>query len=196
MNVSRETAERLARYGQLIERWNPRINLVAPATIADLQQRHIADSLQISNYITPKSGLWADLGSGGGLPGIVLAVAFADLDTRFVLVESDQRKATFLRTCIRELGLSNATVQNARIEAIDPLNAAYLSARALAPLPKLMPYLQQHLAAEGRAFLMKGRNWQQELGEARSNWRFDVETHPSNTQDGSAILEISGVSHV
>lgn len=196
MIVSRETSERLEAYESLIRRWNPRINLVAPATIPDLRVRHIEDSLQIAEYVVPQSGRWADLGSGGGLPGVVMAISFADKDVDFVMVESDQRKSAFLRTCIRELGLVRASVQNARIEIADPLNAAYLSARALAPLPKLMPYLQRHLALDGRAFLMKGQNWQSELEEARIGWRFDVVAHPSRTQDGSAILEISGVDHV
>ena len=196
MIVSRETEDRLAAYQDLIARWNRRINLIAPATVATLRQRHIDDSWQIASHVSPKSGLWADLGSGGGLPGIVMAIAFADNDVDFVLVESDQRKAAFLRTCIREIGLKNATVHNSRIESTDPLNAAYISARALAPLPKLMPYLQQHLASDGTAFLMKGQNWSAEIAEARKSWRFDAIIHPSTTQDGAAILEISGVSHV
>ncbi len=196
MIVSRETSERLAAYEVLIQRWNPRINLVAPATLPHIGQRHIDDSLQIADHIIPQGGTWVDLGSGGGLPGIVMAIAFADHDVRFVMVESDQRKAAFLRTCVRELGLAKVTIENARIELVPPLNAAYLSARALAPLPKLMPYLQQHLASDGRAFLMKGRNWQAEVDAARQSFRFEIEAHPSKTQDGSAILEISGVSDV
>lgn len=196
MNVSRETTARLAAYEALVLRWNPRINLVAPTTLPDIRRRHIDDSLQISDCVAPESGIWVDLGSGGGLPGIVMAIAFADRDIRFAMIESDQRKAAFLRTCIRELALENATVHNARIEQVPSLNAAYLSARALAPLPKLMPYLRQHLASDGKAFLMKGQNWQVELNDARQNWSFEIKTHPSKTQAGSAILEISGVRHV
>lgn len=196
MNVSRETDDRLRKYEELIQRWNPRINLVAAGTLPLLRQRHIDDSLQFSFCVKPVRGSWVDLGSGGGLPGIVIATAFSDTDLTFTLVESDQRKVAFLRTCIRELSLSNTTVLNARIESISPLNADYISARALAPLSRLMPYLDQHLSASGRAFLMKGQNWQTEVKEARENWRFDLIPHPSRTQDGAAILEISGVSHV
>lgn len=195
-SVSRETMQRLDDYEALIRRWNPRINLVAPATLSDLRRRHIEDCLQISRLVAPKTGLWADLGSGGGLPGLVLAIANADSDVEFLLVESDQRKAAFLRTVIRELGLTRASVKTARIEEVDPLNAAYISARALAPLPRLMPYLQRHMAADGQAWLMKGQQWQAELAEAQKDWRFNVTAHPSSTQDGAAILEISGVSHV
>lgn len=124
VSVSRETMDRLTAYQALIQRWNPRINLIAPSSLPDLRHRHIEDCLQISRLIAPDTGLWTDFGSGGGLPGLVLAIANAESDTRFLLVESDQRKATFLRTVIRELGLQNATVSTARIESLDPLNAA------------------------------------------------------------------------
>lgn len=195
-NVSRETEPRLQLYEALVRRWTARINLVAPATLDGLRTRHLLDCLQIADRVTPAEGLWADLGSGAGLPGIILAIAFADFPTRFLLVESDQRKAAFLRTAIRELGLQNATVAAARIEGIQPLNAAYLSARALAPLPRLMPYLAKHLARDGQAWLMKGAQWQSELDEAKQYWRFAAEIHSSITQQGAAILKISGVSHV
>lgn len=195
-DVSRETAARLDRYAALIRTWNPRINLIAPATVADLEQRHIADCLQLVAFAQPTGGLWADLGSGGGLPGLVVAIACMDRPVRFLLVESDQRKSAFLRTVIRELGLTNASVTTARIEAIDPLNAAYISARALAPLPRLMPYLDRHLAEDGQAWLMKGRQWQAELSEARKAWKFHHESFASSTQDGAAILKIGGVQDV
>lgn len=196
LDVSRETEQRLIDYEALIRRWNPRINLVAASTLADLRARHIDDSLQVARLVRPDSGLWADLGSGGGLPGLVLAIAFADTPTRFVLVESDQRKATFLRTAVRELGLVHAEVTSARIESIQPLNAGYISARALAPLPRLMAYLEKHLAGDdGQAWLMKGQNWQSEVDEARKSWHFSAEPYPSETQPGAAILKISGVSH-
>lgn len=194
-NVSRETEPRLKLYEQLIRRWTASINLVAPSSLGDIRERHLEDCLQIADNVTPADGLWADLGTGGGLPGIVLAIAFADLPTRFLLIESDQRKAAFLRTVIRELGLENTSVRSARIEGITPLKAAYVSARALAPLPRLMPYLGKHMADDGQAWLMKGKQWQAELDEARLDWCFDSQVFPSSTQPGAAILKISGVSH-
>lgn len=195
MTVSRETAERLAIYEALIARWNRRINLVAPSTLPDFHNRHVRDCLQIAELLVNPKGLWADLGSGGGLPGIILAIALADKDLNFTLVESDQRKAVFLRTVLRETGLQRAKVLNDRIEAISALNGAYLSARALAPLPRLMPYLDQHLAPTGRAFLMKGLHWQEEVEAAKRFWAFDYVAHPSQTEAGAAILEVSGVRH-
>lgn len=195
MDVSRETEERLSQYQELLLRWNSRINLVSPSSIPHVKSRHIDDCLQIAESIEPGEGVWVDLGSGGGLPGIVLAIAFASRPTHFVLLESDQRKATFLRSAIRGIGLTNTEVITSRIEAADPLNAAYLSARALAPLPYLMPYLDRHLAKNGQAWLMKGEKWQSEVDEARQHWQFQLESRPSKTQTGAAILKISEVSN-
>lgn len=195
MSVSRETTERLEIYCSLLQQWNPRINLVAPSTLTDLQNRHIADALQLNDLTQATEGSWVDLGSGGGLPGMVMAIAKADTKVAFTLVESDQRKAAFLRTVIRQAGLPRVTVLAQRIEAIPPLNAAYVSARALAPLPQLMAYLNLHLASSGTAFLMKGRQWKTEIEEAHRDWSFDYVAHPSRTQDGAAILEVSGVKH-
>ncbi|WP_347138230.1 16S rRNA (guanine(527)-N(7))-methyltransferase RsmG [Paracoccus sp. SSK6] len=195
MIVSRETADRLSIYAELVRRWNSHINLVSSSTIADLETRHLADCLQVADLAPAKEGVWVDLGSGGGLPGIVLAIAKADTSISFVLVESDQRKAAFLRTVMRETNLTNVVVKAQRIEALDPLNAAFISARALAPLGQLMAYLHLHLAPKGTAFLMKGRQWQSEIEEANTQWRFDWTAHPSRTQEGAAILEISGVTH-
>lgn len=195
MDVSRETELRLTAYAKLIERWNPHINLVAPSTLPDFSRRHLGDCLQVAELVQPDEGLWVDLGSGGGLPGIVLAIAFAERPTEFTLIESDQRKSTFLRTVIRELALTRAKVISRRIEDVEPLKAAYLSARALAPLPRLMPYLDKHLAQDGQAWLMKGEQWQAELEQAREDWSFTSTTYPSLTRPGAAILKICGVSH-
>lgn len=195
MNVSRETAERLGIYKALLTKWNSRINLVSQSTLAEIDGRHFEDCLQIATLAPQNSGSWVDLGSGGGLPGLVLAISSNDPTTTFALVESDQRKAAFLRSVIRETGLTNTTVLNKRIEALAPLNAACISARALAPLRQLMAYLALHLAPSGKAFLMKGLQWQAEVEDARKNWNFDYIAHPSRTQAGAAILEVSGVRH-
>lgn len=195
MSVSRETAERFTLYETLLRRWNPKINLVSPATLPDLRTRHIDDCLQLVRLADPQGGEWVDLGSGGGLPGLVVAIACADRPVTVRLVESDQRKAAFLRTVIRELDLPRASVLCARIEGIKSLNAAYVSARALAPLPRLMAYLEHHLAADGQAWLLKGAQWQSEVEEARRHWKFDLFSYPSETQHGAAILRISRLSH-
>lgn len=192
-DVSRETRA-LADYAAMLRKWNPAINLVSPATLDEIETRHIADSRRLVDIAAPARGNWADLGSGGGFPGMVVAICRPDLQV--TLIESDRRKASFLRSVIREAGLKNAGVMAERIESADPLNVANVSARALASLPQLMSYVQRHLGPDGKAWLMKGRNWQSEVAAARDIWSFDLIAHPSSTDSEAAILEISGITHV
>lgn len=187
MIASRE-AEQLAAYAELIHKWNPAINLVSPNSLAELETRHITDSRQLACAASDAQGSWLDIGSGGGLPGIVLAIQRPDLS--ITLLDSDARKVAFLRTTIRTLALGNCRAVSGRIENCTPADAQNLSARALAPLDRLMPYLQRHLAKNGTAWLMKGRNWQQEIASARHGWDFHVTAHPSVTDPAAAILEI------
>lgn len=193
MSVSRET-ERLASYAALIRRWNPRINLVAPATLGALEERHIADSSQLAEAAAHKTGNWLDLGSGGGLPGLVLAIH--DPDRAITLVDSDARKCVFMRTVIRELDLPNVQVINSRIEALAPQKALHVSARALAPLPKLLGYVFRHLEPGGEAWLMKGKNWQAEVDEAARSYHFEATPIHSRTEPGAAILHLTDIRHV
>lgn len=192
MTVSRET-DALQHYAALLRKWNPAINLIAPSTVDDLETRHIADSAQLAQLSASATGSWADIGSGGGLPGVVIAILRPDLEVS--LIESDKRKCSFLRTCAREMQLANMTVINARIEQASGLAAHNLSARALAPMPLLMSYVVRHLDPYGTAWLMKGRNWQSEVDEARKDWHFDLVAHPSLTDPDAVILELAGIRH-
>lgn len=192
MTVSRET-ESLQHYAALLRKWNPAINLIAPSTVADLETRHIADSAQLAKLSASAGDQWVDIGSGGGLPGIVMAILRPDLDV--TLIESDKRKCSFLRTCARELQLRNLKIVNARIEQATSLSSPNLSARALAPMPLLMSYVIRHLDPSGTAWLMKGRNWQSEVDEARKDWNFDLVAHPSLTDPDAVILELAGIRH-
>ncbi|WP_022708051.1 16S rRNA (guanine(527)-N(7))-methyltransferase RsmG [Paracoccus zeaxanthinifaciens] len=193
--VSRETQERLSAYANLVRKWNPKINLVAPSTLDDLEDRHIADCMQLTAAVVDPKGKWVDIGSGGGFPGIVVAAAFQECDLKIVLIESDQRKSTFLRTAIRELSLARTSVLTDRIEVARPQNADHLSARALAALPELLGYCELHLETEGTAYFMKGRTWPEEVALAKRDWRFSVDAIPSITDQEAAILRISEVSH-
>ena len=191
-NVSRETLERLTEYVALLEKWNRRINLIAPTTTEEIWSRHIADALQLKP-LGKEVQSWADLGSGGGLPGLVVAIqALESGGPPLILVESDQRKATFLRQVILQLGL-DATVETDRIESLRPLNVQVISARALAPLPKLLGYVARHLGTEGRALLPKGRKWEFELSEAQQRWTFDHKVWQSQTDPEAVILEITNL---
>jgi 16S rRNA (guanine527-N7)-methyltransferase len=196
-NVSRETAERLDIYSALLEKWNPRINLVSRTSLADHRARHFDDSAQLYDLATHPVEHWADLGSGGGFPGLVIAILGqgAGSPTRVTLVESDNRKATFLNTVIRETGV-NATVITGRIETIPPLDADVLSARALADLSTLLGFAFRHMRANGAALFPKGVSWKQELAAAQTAWQFSHRVVKSKTETGPVILHVRGISRV
>ncbi|WP_299661290.1 16S rRNA (guanine(527)-N(7))-methyltransferase RsmG [uncultured Ruegeria sp.] len=194
LDVSRETFDRLASYVALLERWNPKINLVSRNSLKDIWVRHIQDSIQVFR-IAEGAHHWVDLGSGGGFPGMVCAIMAIEEApmTRFTLVESDQRKSAFLRTVVRESG-ANCSVISRRTEAIEPLGADILSARALADLTTLMSFCDRHLSNDGTALLPKGETWEKELTEACKEWKFEAEPIRSLTEPQSVILKIRGVT--
>lgn len=197
IDVSRETSERLESFAALLRKWNAAINLVSKSTLDDLWSRHILDSAQLATFFPEGKAIWADLGSGGGLPGLVLAIMAHDLkpELSFQLVEADQRKATFLRHVVRELAL-NVTVSSERIENLPPIGADVLSARALAPLSALCGHAVRHLCPGGIAIFPKGSNSADEIADARKLWFFDVEAFPSLTSDEAAILHMKLIRHV
>lgn len=194
-DVSRETSERLRIYAELIEKWNPVINLVSRSTLGDLWTRHFVDSAQLYRLAAGDLRNWADLGSGGGFPGLVIAILAAGegrpLD--MTLVESDQRKAAFLATVARQTGL-DLTVRAARIEVLEPLGAQVLSARALAPLDQLVQHAARHLSPDGVALFPKGAQHAAELKGALEKARFSYEKVASATDPDAVIYRIWGVS--
>jgi 16S rRNA (guanine527-N7)-methyltransferase len=196
VQVGPVTLDRLELYLRLLEKWNPAINLVSAATLPDAWHRHIIDSLQFLEASPHQSGRWVDLGSGGGFPGLVVAIAAADRrpDLRVTLVEADKRKAEFLRTVSRETEVP-VTVLTERIEKLAPQRADVLSARALSPLAQLVAYASVHLGPGGVALFAKGANWQSEVLAARAHWTFDLKEHASMTDPTAVILEIHGIEH-
>lgn len=197
LGVSRETIERLEHLVGLMKKWNPAINLVSNTTLEDAWSRHILDSAQIYALAPQSTRHWADLGSGGGMPGLVIACIAAELDPgmRMTLVESDQRKATFLRQASQQLGLDTQIVAE-RIEKLVPLRADVLSARALAPLDVLCGFAMRHLGIDGVALFPKGANHAIEIEEARRNWTMTLECVPSKTDRSAVILKVKGLAHV
>lgn len=188
-NVSRETFSRLETYVAHLQKWNPKINLVAKNVTEDeIWQRHILDSLQLSSYI-PNHHRILDLGSGGGLPGIVLACQGYDI----TMVESDVRKCVFLEEACRLCGLDNARVLNARIEDIIPESYNTITARALAPLVILLGYAQPHLGINAQCLFPKGKQYRMELEEARGTWQFKAHEHQSLTSSESVILQLTHI---
>lgn len=197
LNVSRETVDRLNVFIALFQKWGKAINLVAPSTLVEVWNRHIADSAQIY-ALNPGPRTWVDLGSGGGFPGIVTGILLAGTGDGWVhLVESNNKKAAFLRTVIRETG-ARASVQAIRIEEAPSIIAQCdaISARALADLDLLMefgyPWAQRN--ADLRFFLHKGRDYQREVDKALGRWRFDLVKHASVVEPDSIVLELSKLS--
>ena len=195
MNVSRETQERLDIYLELLLKWSPKINLVSQDSLKDAAKRHFGDSLQVASLCPINAKTWVDLGSGGGFPGAVVAIALGEQDIDITLIESDQRKATFLRTVSRETKTPFVVIAE-RIENVPPMKSDVISARALAPLEELLGFAERHLAPTGVAFFMKGGSWRTEVDAAQKKWRFTCEAHTSVTHPDAAILEIGGLSRV
>lgn len=189
--VSRETAARLDAFLALFLRWNARINLVAAGDAAALRARHLDDSLQLLPLLPAGTGPAADLGTGGGFPGLVLAAA--DPARPWHLVEADRRKAAFLLAASAELGLANTTVHAARIEAVALPPLALVTARALAPLTTLLAHAARLLADGGTALFPKGRTAEAEWTAAAADWTMTTERFSSRTDPGATILRIGGI---
>ncbi len=197
-HVSRETSDRLAELKNMLIKWNQTLNLVSPASIAQFDARHVDDSAQIVQYAGQQTHHWLDLGSGGGLPGLVVAAILAESDPgcRITLVEADKRKCVFLREAARTMNIA-IDVLAERIENIPAMGADVVSARALAPLKTLCFFAQRHLRNDGTALFLKGANHQAEVRAAQeSGWRFDLSTHQSTTDPKGVILELRGIHNV
>jgi 16S rRNA (guanine527-N7)-methyltransferase len=197
LHVSRETIAQLQGYAALLEKWNARINLVAASTLPEFWERHIVDSAQLYKHAPENALNWVDLGSGGGLPGLVCAILSKELNLKreFTLIESDARKAAFLMTAIREFDL-NARVLTSRVEATPPQAADVVSARALASLPQLLPLVARHLAKDGIALLPKGKNYHEELAAAQIEWQFDTAIIDSQTDPLAKLLILKDIKRV
>lgn len=194
-DVSRETEDALHKFSDLLRKWTPKINLISTGTVDTLWTRHLADSAQLWD-LAPHQARWVDLGSGGGFPGLVVAVLGRDCPGfSMTLVEADQRKSAFLRTAVRELDLEVDVVAR-RIDDIRPLNAEVLTARALAPLPKLLSFAHRHLLPDGVALFPKGAKAKDEVNEALEGWRFRCQKHASITDANSTILSVGEIARV
>jgi len=190
--VSRETNEKLQGFVRLVLKWTKSINLIAPNSVSGIWERHISDSCQVFFAAPEGWKSWADLGSGGGFPGIVVSI-LDDASRSVTLVESDTRKSIFLNTVKRELGLNvhvvNQRIENARLEPVD-----IVSARALAPLPQLLDHASHIVGEDGTALFLKGKNFQEELDQAKKSWHFECESNQSSTNAEARLLKISRIS--
>ncbi|HYD30663.1 MAG TPA: 16S rRNA (guanine(527)-N(7))-methyltransferase RsmG [Azospirillaceae bacterium] len=187
--VSRETVEKLEAYAALLRKWQERINLVSRTTLDDLWRRHFLDSAQLFTLLPENTRVQVDLGSGAGFPGLVLAILGVP---EVHLIESDSRKAIFLREAAR-LTQAPAIVHAERIEKVAPFPADVVSARALASLTELLPLALPFLGQTGVCLFPKGQSWQEELTQAERVWNMRVDRFDSLTDPSATILRIANV---
>ena len=186
LNVSRETLAQFEAYLVLLKKWQRRINLVADSTMANAWQRHILDSAQLVRFYPPNTKKILDIGSGAGFPGLVLAImGGVEVD----LVESDQRKAVFLSTVIRSLGLP-AKVHNKRIETLSNLAPDVITSRALAPVSKLMKLIENQISLDTVCLFLKGASVEDELTELQTYSTMVAVNHPSLSGANGVVLEL------
>lgn len=198
VHVSRETLGRLQTYVQLLQKWQPTINLVSRDSLADIWCRHILDSAQLAELIPADRPITIlDMGSGAGFPGLVLAILGLDQGRQWAvhLVESDSRKAAFLATVARETG-APAIVHNKRLENMPPIAADVVTARALAPLEKLVDYAVPFLVSGGECLFLKGIGTEAELTVAAKTWKMAADRLPSRSGPTGVVLRVRGISRV
>lgn len=186
VDVSRETLACLEHYLALLVHWQKAINLVGSKTLVDPWRRHILDSAQLIHYLPADTGVIVDLGSGAGLPGLVLAILGQQ---KVHLVESDQRKALFLKEAARILAI-DVTIHAKRIDALEPLAPHVLTARALAPLPRLLDLASPLISRNTTCLFLKGRHGKDELTEAQKHWMMASECLPSMSDPSASVLKL------
>lgn len=195
MPVSRETQARLEAYVDLLLQWQAVTNLVAPSTLPTLWTRHIADSLQLLD-LAPNAKTFADLGSGGGFPGIVLACVLADRPgARIDLVERNAKKAAFLREALRITGGAGEVHHRDIVDYVDSRTAPVdcVTARALAPLHQLLGFAEPLVRNGAKALFLKGQDVESELTEATKYWTIKSALHPSRTGGDGCVVEVTGI---
>jgi 16S rRNA (guanine527-N7)-methyltransferase len=205
-DVSHETLGNLAIYADLVKHWQRAVNLVAPSTLDQVWHRHIADSAQITALVPPAARTFADLGSGGGFPALVLAIMMAEHSRpqpfAMTLIESDNRKGAFMREVIRKSGLKrdgNAveilslrienTVTQIKVGAVD-----VVTARALASLDRLFQYAYPLFHSSTVGLFLKGQDVEREIAEAQAHWTFTARMIPSRTELDATIVEVTHLS--
>lgn len=181
--------EKFAKYAEILRDWSSRMNLVAPSTLSDIENRHFADSAQLADVL-PRDTEVIDLGSGAGFPGVVLAI----LGWRVTCIESIGKKVAFLNAVRSELNLENLTIFHGRVETFFPAflikndkkaGKFVITARAFAPLVKILDYVK---GINCRLFLLKGREIENEIAVAKQKYNFDYKLVPSKTGDGFIII--------
>ena len=188
--VSRETLARLEAYAALLTRWSARINLIGRDTITDLWRRHILDSAQLRAFVPNRARSMIDLGSGAGLPGLVLAILGVP---GVELIEADSRKCAFLREALRVTGAA-ALIRPCRIEAVPRHPVDIITARACAPLDRLVGLAEPFLGPDSECLFLKGERIEQELTIAREGWTMTVSACQSRSDPRGGVLRLQQVA--
>ncbi|WP_347400766.1 MULTISPECIES: 16S rRNA (guanine(527)-N(7))-methyltransferase RsmG [Commensalibacter] len=191
-SVSRETIEKLEIYISLLQQWNKKINLVSQQGMDQVWKRHVYDSFQLIRYLDSSVKSIADLGSGGGFPGLILALS---TDIPVILIESDMRKTIFLREVLRQTK-TQATVLCQRIENVNAISADVVTARALTSLTQLLKFSKNILNKNGYCLFLKGRSVNLEIEEAQKNWKINYKTFSSQTNADGVIVKINQFERV
>ena len=193
--VSRETEARLDRYVELLGQWQAKTNLVAPSTLPTLWTRHISDSLQLLD-LAPSAKIWADFGSGGGFPGIVLACALAEMpDATVHLIERNAKKAAFLREALRVAKAPGIVHLSEIGDCVNRITAKIdcVTARAVAPLNELIGFAEPLVRKGAKALFLKGQDVEAELTEATRYWSIAPRLHSSRTGGHGWIVELDRI---
>jgi len=190
MSVSRETLARLKIFVSLLDDWNARHNLVSRASLADVWRRHILDSAQLIDFVPDAASKLVDLGSGAGFPGLILGVLLQGRsDFHIVLYEATRKKCQFLAAAAERIGI-NVEVRNSRIEDAPPEIFDLVTARACAPLPRLLLYAHRFQGPRTRNLFLKGQNVGSELTEAHRYWKMSVEKYPSRSDPSGTVMVV------
>ena len=188
-NVSRETCEKIDKYLSILDSWRNQLNLIGPNEWERIWERHILDSHQLRKFI-PESARIVDIGTGAGFPGVILA-ASASGSGHISLIESSAKKCKFLQTVVEQTKLPISIV-NARIESVDKISADFVTARAVAPLEKLIEYTLPALETGATALFHKGHSYTTELESAQVRWNLDYKVLPNEYSSNGVIIKISG----
>lgn len=191
--VSDETLERLETFLARLEKWQAKINLVGRGSLADPWRRHILDSAQLGPLLPPDTRSIADIGSGAGFPGLVLALIDLPGGPDVHLIESNQRKCAFLREVNRATG-AGAVIHHCRIENLSNLSVDVATARGVAPLTKLLQFAVPILKKNGKCFFLKGKKWQDELTKAKKDWNMEESYIPSLSDSSGMVIKLEALS--
>jgi len=190
LNVSRETLDLFLLYAEILAKWQRKINLISANTIVNVWSRHFLDSAQLYGLVPRGAKTLLDIGSGAGFPGMVLVVMGVKNVT---LVEADARKCLFLSEVLRETG-KHANIVNCRIEEFDGGYFDIITARALAPMDKLLSYINPHFGPSTKGLFLKGEQVDHELTKAKKQWKLEYKTVPSITNDRGSIIIVEKIS--